>query len=106
MVTRLSPPFDRTPPPTCGRFQHIVDHDLPGHTHQWHAVQIRVRGEEIKVMLNEELIAASKHDKILNGRVGVSTINVGCVNWWRNPEVRDPDGKLLWKGWPDLKQGQ
>lgn len=74
---------------------------LHGRLREWFRVEVQVRKTNIAVTVNGVPIASSEHAKLTHGRIGASSFNVGRARW-RNFEVLTPDGKSLWKGFPEL----
>jgi serine/threonine protein kinase len=67
----------------------------------WQTVEIQLRGDVIKVSVDREAVATTSRDGLQKGCVGFQTFSGGLVRW-RNLEVREPNGTLIWKGFPSL----
>ncbi len=74
---------------------------LHGEAKVWHNIEVKVRGDNIIVIVDGLVMTTSSHPKLSHGCVGMHTFSPGNASW-RNLEVRTPDGKLMWKGFPDL----
>jgi hypothetical protein len=61
---------------------------------------LRLRGESVAVLIDGEEVRESSHPRLLMGRVGLSTR--GPTTVYLDVEVRDSEGRLLWKGLPDV----
>lgn len=69
---------------------------VSGRTDEWHSIDASLRGTQVSIRVDGREVALSENAAILNGRIGISFTNAH----WRNLEVRDPNGRWLWKGWP------
>jgi Protein kinase domain/Domain of Unknown Function (DUF1080) len=81
----------------------LVSHETTAATLQpdhWHAVRVRVRGDQIQCYLNDELWLECKNSAIAKGRVGLNALNAACR--FRNLRVTDASGALFWEGLPTL----
>jgi len=65
---------------------------------RWYKMQAEVRGRSIRVWLDDKLMFQTDNPHFPSGRIGLATWN--SIVRWRNLTVTDPDGKLLWKGFP------
>jgi hypothetical protein len=87
-------------------FQHRSRRWLPGTLHGltsvWQKIEIKARGDSIRASVDGKELANSTHPRLVQGQIGFYTFASGIVRW-RNPKVRDPTGKLLWEGFPDLQ---
>ncbi len=66
---------------------------------RWYLMRAEVRGKSIRVWLDNELTFETTNDHFPSGRIGLATWN--SIVRWRNLTVTDPDGKLLWRGFPE-----
>lgn len=66
---------------------------------RWYAIHAKVRQDTIQVWLDGRLMFETKNRHFAHGGIGLGTWN--AVVRWRNLIVTDPDGKLLWKGFPE-----
>ncbi len=78
-----------------------------GHYHQvplildhWYAMRVEIRGSQIRCIVDGVEIFSCTDVSHANGKIGLGTWNSRVK--WRNLTVTDPDGKLLWEGFPDL----
>ncbi len=78
-----------------------MPNSLHGEAKVWHNIEVKVRGDNIIVIVDGIVMTTSSHPKLSHGCVGMHTFSPGNARW-RNLEVRTPDGKLMWKGFPDL----
>ena len=67
----------------------------------WQTIEIKARRENVTVLVDGDVIASSSHPELTHGGIGFHHFSNG-VTHWRNLEVRQPDGTLLWKGFPTL----
>ncbi len=74
---------------------------LHGETGRWYRIKVEVRAAKCTVYIDDAKIMSSEHAKLSQGRVGIGSHSSGQVRW-RNFEVRGTDGKLLWKGLPNV----
>lgn len=82
-----------------------MPNSLHGEAKVWHHIEVKVRGINIIVLVDGQVMTTSSHPKLHHGCVGLHTFSEGNARW-RNLEVRTPDGKLLWKGFPTLPPEQ
>jgi hypothetical protein len=74
--------------------------DAGVNANQWYSVRVSVRGPHCQCFLNDELIFDFTDRDHLRGAVGFRTWDTQVR--FRNIKVTAPDGKLLWKGVPEL----
>lgn len=67
----------------------------------WQKIEVKARGENVTVIVDGTVITSSSHPQLTQGGIGFHRFGEGVAHW-RNLEVRRPDGKLLWKGWPTI----
>lgn len=60
---------------------------------------LRVRKSEVMVLLDGDEVRSSAHQSLRSGRVGIHTWD---SSEFLDVEVRDPEGRLLWKGLPPI----
>ncbi len=70
--------------------------------HKWHKLKISLRGRQIRIELDGELLFALRDDFSLKGAIGVHCVD--CSGRFRNIKVTAPDGTVLWEGPPDLPE--
>lgn len=66
---------------------------------RWYEIDAKVRQDTIEVSLDGEKLFETKNPYFSHGRIGLGTWN--SIVRWRNLTVTDPNGKLLWKGFPE-----
>ncbi len=69
---------------------------------QWYKVKISVRGQHIRVDLDDQVLFDFMDNHSLKGQVGLRCYN--CAGRFRNIKVAAPDGTVLWEGPPDLPE--
>ncbi|WP_144972885.1 protein kinase domain-containing protein [Bremerella volcania] len=72
----------------------------PYENNRWYLLRAEVRGRSIRVWLDDKLMFQTDNKQLPKGRIGLATWN--SMVRWRNLIVTDPDGKLLWKGFPEV----
>lgn len=82
-----------------------MPNSLHGEAKVWHHIEVKVRGINIIVLVDGQVMTTSSHSKLHHGCVGFHTFSEGNARW-RNLEVRTPEGKLLWNGFPTLPPEQ
>jgi serine/threonine protein kinase len=68
--------------------------------HQWYTVTVRVRGQEIHVLIDGQEYLSALGDELRTGRIGIGTRSPAAR--FKDIEVRSAEGEILWKGPPDL----
>ena len=69
-------------------------------TNRWYRMRVEVRGNRVRCHLDGRELFDFQTDQFPNGRVGLGTWNTAIR--WRNLTVTAPDGRVLYKGFPDL----
>lgn len=67
---------------------------------EWQKVMIKVRGNRFILRLNNEQLFEYEETRFPCGLVGLQTFDSKAR--FRNLKVTDPDGNVLWEGFPDL----
>ena len=81
-----------------------ISRTIPGRIerNRWYHIRIRLQGESLQAWLDDRLLFQVKDRRLQHGRIGFG--NWLSTTRWRNLEVRDAQGALLLKGFPDLAQ--
>jgi serine/threonine protein kinase len=69
-------------------------------THEWYKVKISLRGQHIRIELDDHLLFACQDNFVQKGSLSLAWYN--SAGRFRKIKVTAPDGTVLWEGPPDL----
>ncbi len=69
---------------------------------RWYQVRVEVRGPQIRVLLDGQVRLEGQEEQISSGRLALGAGSPSVR--YRQIQVTDPDGKVMWQGPPDLSQ--
>ena len=70
-------------------------------TDRWLKLRVRLRGAHCEFYLDDKLLFDCDEPRSTQGAVGLMTSGLSPTRF-RNIRVTDPDGKVLFEGWPEL----
>ena len=71
---------------------------------RWYRLRVTVEGQSIRAWVDDKLAYEMNHARHAGGGIGFG--NWSATTRWRNLKVRDPQGKVLLDGFPDLAKTQ
>jgi hypothetical protein len=67
---------------------------------RWYDMRVEVRGKDYRCFLDGRELFSCRDERFTRGRIGISSLN--SVVRFRDIRVTTPEGRLLWRGLPDL----
>jgi serine/threonine protein kinase len=71
--------------------------------HQWYQFRIKARGDRITAFVNDMQLFDVTDDVLKRGYIGLNTFASSVQ--WRNLQIKNPDGELIWEGFPNMNDG-